>query len=247
MLLLLVCATGFSQVSNYTFSESSSNYTALSGATTVFNSNWDDNVTANNIPIGFTFNFNGTNYTTCSVNSNGFITFGSTTSSSSEYSPISSGTGYAGAVSAVGIDMVNNGNAITYKTIGSAPNRVFVVQWTNAERSARGGDFNFQIRLSETTNVVSISYGSCDPSNNNNVNVQVGLRGSNNSDYNNRSLSSNNTWAGNTSAGTANNATVRTRNNVYPNTNLLYTWTPAAACTAPTAQPSALCLCGTGR
>ncbi|THF51291.1 hypothetical protein E6C50_05850 [Flavobacterium supellecticarium] len=249
LLLLLVCATGFSQVSNYTFSESSSNYTAITGATNAINSNWDDNVTANNIPIGFTFNFNGTNYTTCSVNSNGFITFGSTTSSASEYAPISSVAGYAGAVSAVGVDLKNNGNAIIYKTIGSAPNRVFVVQWTNAVRTARDGDFNFQIRLSETTNVVSISYGSCAPSGNgggSNVNVQVGLRGSNNGDYNNRSLSSNTTWAGNTSDGTANSSTVRTRNSAYPNANLLFTWTPVGPCTVPTAQPSALTLSSIG-
>ncbi|UUC45678.1 GEVED domain-containing protein [Flavobacterium cerinum] len=244
ILFLLLSNFGFAQVSNYSFSEGSTTYSAISGGTAPFSSNWDDNVSANNIGLGFTFNFNGTNYTTCSINSNGFITFGTTTSSSSEYSPISSGTGYAGAISALGVNLVNggNGSSITYRTIGSAPNRVFVVQWTDIERSARGGDFNFQIRLTETSNVVSIVYGSCDPSNNSNVNVQVGLRGNTNNDYNNRSLSSTTNWAQSTTAGNANNATVRTRNNAYPDTNLLYTWAPAVACTAPNSQPSALTL-----
>lgn len=231
-LSLFIYNTGYTQVSNYTFSESTSTYTAITGASIVFNNGWDNNTTPNNIAIGFTFNYNGTNYTTCSVNTNGFITFGTTLSNSTEYNPISSSTAYSGAISALGVDLKSNGSAITYKTIGSAPNRVFVVQWTNAERDAEDGDFNFQIRLNETSNTVNISYGSCQPSDNSVVYVQVGLRGSSNSDFNNRSQPSNGKWMGNTNAGTNNNDANRTRsgnsNGSYPNTNLLYTWTPSS-------------------
>ncbi|MBK7525179.1 MAG: hypothetical protein IPI53_13805 [Saprospiraceae bacterium] len=53
-----------------------------------------------------------------------------------------------------------NGN-IRYETVGSAPNRKLVVQWTNFSRRATSApsDFmNFQIILNETTNSIDIIY-----------------------------------------------------------------------------------------
>ena len=150
-LLLLFTAFGFTdafgQVANYTFSESAGTYTAIVG-TTAIASGWDDTVTANTIPIGFTFNFNGTNYTTCSINSNGYITFGATTSANNLFTPISNNTGYAGAISGFGVDLRdNNTRNILYTTTGTAPNRVFTVQWREARRFAEAGNLDFQIKL----------------------------------------------------------------------------------------------------
>jgi GEVED domain/Ig-like domain CHU_C associated len=233
------------QVANYSFTESSGTYAAITG-TNAHASGWDDAVTSNTIPLGFTFNFNSTNYTTCSVNTNGFITFGTTISANNEYTPISSATGYAGAISAVGINMQDdNTRSIVYTTTGSAPNRIFIVQWTQTRRNARSGQFDFQIRLNETTNRINIIYGSCAPTGNNAqaLGVQVGLRGSANTDFNNRSLTTNGVlWDGNTTAGTTNSNTCRTRSSNFPNSGLTFTWTPPAACTTPTAQPTALSL-----
>lgn len=120
------------QVNTYTFSQSTSSYTPLASPTTLFTTGWDDNVGSVTIP--FSFSFNGSTYTSCSVNSNGYITFGSTTSSTTSYVPISATTAYAGAVSAFGRDLINNSTAITYGTQGTSPNRIFIVQWNNARR-----------------------------------------------------------------------------------------------------------------
>jgi hypothetical protein len=91
---LCMSAWASAQVADYAFSQSNGTYAAITG-TTVFSSGWDDNVATYNIPSG-TFTFNGTAYNYVKVNSNGYVTFGTTTSSTTSYTPISSTTGYAG-------------------------------------------------------------------------------------------------------------------------------------------------------
>lgn len=233
----------FGQVSNYAFSESAGAYSSATG-TVAHASGWDDDVTANTIPIGFTFGFNGANYTTCSINSNGFITFGATTSAAANWAPISSATAYNGAISAIGFDLISNSSTIIYTTTGTAPNRTFIAQWNNAQRYSLGaiaGDFNFQIRLSETTNVINVVYGSCAPATTTVYSVQVGLRGATNAAFNNRNLTTNVLWGGNTTAGTANNNACNTRSNAYPQSGRTFTWTPPPPPTITSFTPSSAC------
>lgn len=242
ILMLLVFFTAhksFGQVSSYTFSQPTGTYTALPTSTVVHASGWDDNVASVTIPFSFTFN--GTGYTSCSVNSNGYITFGGTASAGNNYDPISQTNAYSGAISALGRDLISNSSTIVSGSTGSSPNRVFVVQWNNARRYSGGtigGDFNFQIRLYETTNVVEIRYGNCTPATNTNYNVQVGLRGATNGDFNNRLIQANNTdWLNNTTAGTQNTDACRTRSNTYPSSGTTFRWTPLPVCSgAPAAS-----------
>src|SRR5262249_13879647 len=54
------------------------------------------------------------------------------------------------------------GSAITYATLGSAPDRIFVVQWKNMRAYYDASTttlVNFQIRLYESTGIVDFSYG----------------------------------------------------------------------------------------
>ena len=63
------------QISNLCFSASTGTYTDIAGGTPVtFAPNSDDGI-AFNIPIGFTFNYLGSNFTQASVNSNGWLSF----------------------------------------------------------------------------------------------------------------------------------------------------------------------------
>ncbi|MFK7048609.1 hypothetical protein FLACOL_01431 [Flavobacterium columnare] len=246
-LFLILFINGIkAQVSSYTFSESNGTYNSISG-TVAINSGWDENV-ATNIPIGFSFSFNNLSYTTCSISSNGFITFGKTNPTESLYNPISSSTAYSGAISAIGTDMADSGaKAITYSTTGTAPNRIFTIQWDDAKRYTKNGTFDFQIKLYETTNVVSIIYGFCSPvglSSTDNINVEVGLRGATNTDFNNRSKTTHSNWALTTTKGTVNTNTCTTNNSSTPSNGLTFTWTPIslAPCSTPTTQPSNLVL-----
>ncbi|MDX6191580.1 GEVED domain-containing protein, partial [Flavobacterium sp. Fl-318] len=259
LFLLFFVETGNAQlIANYTFATSNgtySNISSTSGVLTAYSNNgigWDNSSTAN-IDLGFTFTFNGIDYTQCSINTNGFLTFSSSTpqptySSNTEYTPISSAAAYSGAISALGRDLANNGttsSTITYNTIGASPNRTFVVQWNNVRRYDSNtnrylttGNYNFQIRLVESTNVIQIVYGVCDISDTD-LPVQVGLRGKTNSDFNNRTVAgtSANNWP-NSTAGSFNNSTclTGTTNNRRPissstDTNgLTYTWTPPTYC-----------------
>src|SRR6185436_3626144 len=71
------------QITNYTFAASGGSFTALTGSTVVpavgtytdFDDPTDEGA-YNNLPIGFSFSYLGTNYTTASASTNGFAVLG---------------------------------------------------------------------------------------------------------------------------------------------------------------------------
>jgi len=249
----------FAQVSTYAFSEAASTYTALATPSVAYTAPWDDHVlgSAFTAPLGFTFKYDGVDQTQCYISPNGFLSFG-VQPDPTNYLPISIASSFTngGTISALGMDLISSSSSATenivYSTIGSAPNRVFVVQWNNAKRKSLLGNFNFQIRLLETSNIVQISYGSCVMTDVTVLNSQVGIRGVTNTflqgDINNRLQNGGNVnaaWFGKTVVGTANSSTVRTSSTEYPNNGLLYSYTPSAACATPTGVPSSLVIGGT--
>jgi len=137
---------------------------------------------------------------------------------------------------------------IRYETIGTAPNRVLVVQWTGWQRYtatvAFGELYNFQIRLEETTNKVSIVYNNQGPTSTTAASIQVGIRGISSTDFSNRT---NTTSWDNSSAGTSNTATMTLSNTVFPASGLTYTWTPPQVCSgspsASTVTPAIQSVC----
>ncbi|HEX8515271.1 MAG TPA: GEVED domain-containing protein [Bacteroidia bacterium] len=130
-----------------------------------------------------------------------------------------------------GVSLTVNGE-IRYETIGTAPNRVTVIQWTRARRfgtaatTGRNTFYNFQIRLYETTNVVEVVYGTF-VTNPTSSTYEIGLRGATNTDFNNRSTTTD--WAA-TTAGATNNATLTMTTAVFPAPGQTYTWTPPLIC-----------------
>jgi hypothetical protein len=237
LLTALIVNNALSQsVSTYTFSQSSGTYTSITG-TAAHTAAWDQAITSVTIP--FTFYYGGNGYTSCNVSTNGFITFGATAPTTTNYTPISSAGTYSGAISACSFDLWSNsttGGNIIYTTSGSSPNRIFIIQYTNVYRYLYGGPVNFQIRLSESTNVIRMVYGSCSETSTTNTTVQIGLRGIDNTDYNSRTLAANSAWLNNTTASTANTGSVRMKSTALPASGTTFIWTPPAPCTAPTAQ-----------
>lgn len=132
----------------------------------------------------------------------------------------------------------NTNYGIRYQTIGTAPNRTLVVQWTGWQRYTTTGVFgevyNFQIRLNETTNTINVVYNILGPSSTTLTTFEVGLRGSANTDFNNRTTTT--SWAA-SAAGTLNSSTMNLSNTVRPTSGQTYTWTPPS-CVAPTALTS---------
>jgi PKD repeat protein len=238
LLVALICvATSFlstAQVSGYTFAQSTTTYSSITG-TALFPTNWDDNV--QNLTLPFSFQFNGASYSAINVSSNGFITFGTTAPTTTGYTPISGTTAYSGAISAFGRDIIVSSAAetCTYTTLGTAPNRTFVVQWNNARRYTGNGGLagdvlNFQIRLSETTNVASVVYGTCSATSTTSLTCQVGLRGSSNTNFLNRTSTT--SWSATTNGG-SNTAAITTLNTILPASGLTFSWTPVICSGTP--------------
>lgn len=249
------------QVNSYNFAQNIVGYTPLTGGTTAFAAPWDNN-TALQVPIGFTFNYDGTDFTQCFISPNGFITLGVNAPTGTNFIPLSSAAVYnpgntGGAIAPMGGDWISNGSPIEYGVEGTAPNRTFVVQWTNANRKSGTvtllGDFDFQIRLSETTHTITFAYGNCDTSlTTTSYNVQVGLRGFDNviaqGNVFNRVQGSSQLWgnAGATTQGFANSSTLFTNPSAYPNFGLQFVFTQNPPCAIPSALPTGLILGGTG-
>jgi hypothetical protein len=218
------------QVSSYTFSQSAGTYTPITGGTVLGVPGNDDTSFPTN-PIGFSFCYNGALYTEFGVNSNGWITMGNGAVTSS-YTAISSGINN-NVIAALNYDL--QGDATTgdlrYQTIGTAPNRTLVVQWTNYDsyQSAFNGDvFNFQIRLNENNGQIDIVYGNVTKDATVRL-PQVGLRGASNADYNNVQISNGlQTWA-TPIAGTSNAASAEMNNALFPASGQTFTWTQPTA------------------
>ena len=210
---------------NYAFAQDATTYTEITGGTLHGSGTTVDDNNYNAVNIGFTFRFNGIDYTQIGINANGFLRLGGTAFTlSMGYTPISSTAVAPGVISALGMDLVGNaGSSLRSELIGVAPNRVFVIQWTDFQRYLDAGDnFNFQIRLHETTNAIEYIYGSFTKNANARA-AQVGLRGETNADFYNRTTTTN--WA-TTTAGAVNNATCALSATVVPASGLVFRYTP---------------------
>jgi hypothetical protein len=218
--LFVFAQNSFAQVTNYPFAYSSGTYTEITGGSLLGTTTNDDtNFPA--LPLGFTFNFNGVDYTQASVNSNGFLAMGATVVSS--YTALSSGTSN-NVIAALNNDLQGGGTGseLTYKTEGSAPNRVFIVQWKLYKKyGATGDNYNFQIRLNETSNTVQLVYGTV-TNNATATTMQVGLRGASSADFHNRTTTTD--WAASTK-GTLNTQTMALSATIYPTSGATYTFT----------------------
>ncbi|MGV3460389.1 MAG: T9SS type A sorting domain-containing protein [Flavobacterium sp.] len=247
------------QANLYVFSQSNGTYTALTAPTVLGTgtATADDNTYQVALPFDFTFNsVNYTSGTNISVNSNGFVAFGTTAPTGASYTPISATTAYAGAASAFGADISGssiaaNTGELSYETIGTAPTRTLVIQYKNFVRYANfayvtADLLQFQIHLKEGSNVIQFVYGNFTVAASATVTVQVGLRGATNGVFANRLSTS--SWTA-TTAGVANTAAVTVSSTVKPASGLTFTYTPPVPCTAPpvggTAAASVTSSCAT--
>jgi hypothetical protein len=250
MVLLVLLASGLSAqtlYNRYTFGASTGTYTPLTGATQLFSTAaiGTDGISASvTIP---SFTFNGTSYTSIVVSNNGFITFGATTPTATTYTPISSTTGYSGAVAGFATNLIASTVSGSAPTIGYQDltgSSEFVIQFTDVARTtlATADRINFQIRLNYSTGAISVVYGSCVTTSTSTTSgfPQVGLRGSANSDYHSRSVNNtagssynSTTWAASGGGGTADNvnnnaSTCIYRNTYAPSSGLTWTWSAAS-------------------
>jgi hypothetical protein len=133
----------------------------------------------------------------------------------------------ATATSAALVTIVVYNGDIRTQTLGSAPNRVHVIQFRNFKRWGSGSTIyngemmNFQIRLHETTNNIQYVYGNFIITSTTARTSQVGLRGAVNTDYLNRMTVIPHDWTA-TTPGVANNSSCSFLNTGYPPMGLTF-------------------------
>ena len=119
----------------------------------------DDQVSAS-LPIGFTFNYYGANYTQFEISSNGFITFdlGQISAGCCQGQLMPDPLAPNNVIAAVWDDLYPPGlGTVGYETFGVAPNRTLVVSWTNTPFCCGSTpDVTTSITLYETTNIIEI-------------------------------------------------------------------------------------------
>jgi hypothetical protein len=237
----IVLLTNFSnaQPPNYAFQAISGTYTPISGGTAViltYNgaANNDDGITtpANAVPIGFTFNYNGTNYTTIKPCANGWASFSVTALANNAdtwTNNLSTGpvANQRPLIAPLWDDMDMGAGSVSYLLSGSAPNRVMTIEWSMCkwDFNAIAPVMSFQVKLYETSNIIEYRYrqeaGAIAI---NSGGVSIGLSGTAAGSY--LSL---------TNAGTAPNVSSSTETTdilTKPATGQIYRWVPYCAASA---------------
>jgi len=252
-------------LSSYTFSYSVWDYYELTEGTVLGNSSTDNQNFLNptqllgssdtsgiGFPIGFSFYLSGYRFDRLGISANGWIALGQselgatavnmrTTSSTTPISSVMSHTvpftvsRFAGLAADL---QAQAGSELRVHTYGSVPFRVCVVQWKNYKKNGTAGvgdSFNFQIKLQEGTNNVSVQYGSMVAAIGQEGLFEIGLRSApatTATNWINRTVYNN--WAEST-AGTANTDKCRITQHVYPALGATYTFVAPAVSAVPLA------------
>lgn len=254
---------GGAGAAGYSFGTASGAYSAITGGTRLGGgAAVDDNEWQFTLEHPFTFA--GQTVRILRISSNGFFAFDGTqplvdpAGTNTVVAAIASPVAATGIVSAFSEDLQCRAEGeIRVQTLGTAPNRTTVIQFSNMSFYGQAGplplaDMSFQIRLNEGSNSIQIVYGSMTNgyvASQNPVQLvagQVGLRGTVNTDFHARSVVFNetSTWAA-SARGTANTANCALLNasalnpptTAYqPASGLTYTFTPGSGGGGSTSQ-----------
>lgn len=176
ILLILISCIATSHLiaqNNYSlFGFNYTNLTYLSNATKATLSANENGVTEL-IPIGFTFNLNGQSYDNLKAYVNGLVTLGegdysTTGSDNNDINTNFEGIGATDIIAPLWLHLIfnasDNNKGIYYSTTGTAPNRVFTIEWNNVSLYGGSSSYNnenrysFQLRIYESTNDVVINH-----------------------------------------------------------------------------------------
>lgn len=161
ILAMLVSLQSIAQsAATYSFNAYSGTFTPISGGTSVPEILADSKL-SNSIPIGFNFEYEGITYNYCKASSNSFLQFDTTQTSSRTTNDLD---GVNEPILAPIWDdndgRATGGSFATYITTGTAPNRVFTMEWLNWEwrYSSTSPTISYQVILYEGSNVIEFVY-----------------------------------------------------------------------------------------
>ena len=222
---LLLANAAAQNVSLYSFSSSGGGtLDPMSSASVLIGSGQDD--TPSSVTgIGFAFNYEGTNYTDFSVNSNGGMKLGGSQISGSAIN-FNLTSNPLVLLPYSGDGTTANGSVTTALT-GTSPNQIRVVQWNvGMDYSVSSANCLYQVWLYEGSNVIEFRYGAGAPSGSFSGGIQVAITGATATNYLN--------VLSNLTASTS-NTTLFTTTNAWPGNGTILTFSPPAPCTPPPA------------
>lgn len=249
----LVNINVIAQVStNYTFSETTGTYTPITGGTQLVTTisgatTYDNDGSSVVLAAGSQFNYNGVIITSVNMTADGSLWLNPTitTTGNGVTGPISSAAVASGVIAAMGMDLRSTSlSTQVYERRWEDVGSEIVFQWQNVARQLQNTieRFSFQIRITKSTGVIKVVYGNMTTiATSTTYQPMVGLRGSTNTDFNNRRLTTTvpdatPNWGtpNGTTAGTSNAHTCRfiSTASCYPVSGLTFIWTPG--CITPT-------------
>jgi hypothetical protein len=145
--------------STYQLTSSSTTFTPLSGGTAV-PAIYGDDVVSGTLPIGFDFPFEGVNYSTFQVSSNGLLGFSGNLTRSFDVDFRFVNANEVPLLAPFWGDLDGRtGGTATYSTTGIAPNRVLTMEWLNwGYYNQQSNVISFQVRLYETSGRIDYIY-----------------------------------------------------------------------------------------
>lgn len=233
---------------NYTVAFPTATYTAITGTSPTLDLAYPpdlaanegvgeaDEGAANGLAFPFPVKFNGVIYNNFNISTNGFISLGAALDTFNVYwgnnltsGPINGAANNGQASRPIiaplwdDLDMQAATN-IVYTTQGTAPNRVFIVQWSNAKWSwqAAAASVSFQVKFYETTDVIRFHYRPINAGTVTSGSASVGLADGATGSGNFLSLSALTTTA--TNSATTETTTISAK----PTANLVIDFTPIA-------------------
>ena len=121
-----------------------------------------DDAISGSIPIGFTFTYNGNNYTNVYASSNGFLSFNPAATSSPTNNLTSPAASLLPLLAPLwdDLDGTTATAAASYHTTGVAGSRIFTFEWLNWEwgAAANAPVISFQVKLYEANGRVEFIY-----------------------------------------------------------------------------------------
>ncbi|MDR7212675.1 LamG-like jellyroll fold domain-containing protein [Flavobacterium piscis] len=150
------------EASNYCFSASATTYSSLLSATNVpgLGATADDGL-SNIVTMPFSFNFGGAYYSNVRVSSNGWLTFASPSPTAAQsYNNNATNANIIKPILFPLWDDLRCTVVPKYTTSGTAPNRVFKVEWSRQKWQYNSSDdvISFQVWLYEQSNVIEYIY-----------------------------------------------------------------------------------------
>lgn len=147
-------------VTDFTFNAFSGFFTGLTGATSpvLSGGNLDDGYW-NGMPIGFAFTYNGTNYTTASASTNGWMTLGQDITHAYNFNNLTF-SGNRPVIAPLWDDLAMDLGKLSYKTEGTAPWMIFTAEWLcfKWNYNAFNPVISFQVKLYQYDNRIEFVY-----------------------------------------------------------------------------------------